>query len=191
VNGDGYDDIVIGAEYTSNGGTDRGSAFVYYGSPFGLVSGFPQEFDDPDNEDTAYFGASVGCAGDINGDGYDDIVIGAPGTNNNGTDRGSAFVYYGAASGLSTSSPLELDGPDAQDNSWFGFATATAGDINGDGFDELVVGAPHTSNAATWDGSAFVYDGSASGLVTGSPIELDDPDGESYNMFGCIQEGDD
>jgi hypothetical protein len=55
----------------------------------------------------------------------------------------------------------------------------------------VVFGAPHTPNSTTWDGSAFVYNGSAAGLVTASPIELDDPDGENYNMFGCIQEGDD
>jgi hypothetical protein len=191
VNGDGYDDIVIGAHNTNNGGSGRGSAFLYYGSASGLVAASPLELDDPDNQDSAFFGSSVAGAGDVNGDGYDDIVIGAPGTNNNGSSRGSAFVYNGSASGLSTASPLELEDPDDEDDSEFGFATASAGDVNGDGYGEVVVGAPHTSNGGTWRGSAFVYNGSASGLITASPMELDDPDNQDYAMFGCIQEGDD
>ncbi len=189
VNGDGYDDIVIGAYGTGNEGTYRGSAFVYYGSAAGLITASPVELDDPDDEDSAYFGWSVASAGDVNGDGYDDIVIGAPKTDNGGLDWGSAFVYYGSASGLTTASQVELDDPDNESYAYFGWSVASAGDVNGDGYDDMVSGAPGTDNDGISTGSAFVYYGTTSGLTTTSPTELKDPDNESYAYFGTIDKG--
>src|SRR6185503_10773183 len=99
VNGDGYDDLIVGAYTYDNGQTDEGRAYAYYGSPSGPST--TANWTAEANQGSAYFGISVAGAGDLNGDGYDDVVVGAPGYTNGQSSEGRAFVYYGSASGLS------------------------------------------------------------------------------------------
>ncbi len=163
VNGDGYDDVVVGAYLFNAGWTDNGAAWVYHGSPSGLESthawmatgGFTQD----------YFGRAASTAGDVNGDGYADVIVGAPGYDDLNTNQGAGYVYHGSASGLGaapwwTASPLFDDGAE------FGTAVATAGDVNGDGYADVVIGAPGFSNPG--GGDAFVYTGSATGVRSSS-----------------------
>ena len=82
----------------------------------------------------------MATAGDVNGDGYSDVIIGATGYDNGQTDEGRAFVYLGAPSGLSLASAWTADG--GQDDDRFGYRVATAGDVNGDGYADVIVGAP-------------------------------------------------
>ena len=112
----------------------------------------------------ANFGWSVGPAGDVNGDGYADVIVGAPGYENGETAEGRAFVYYGSATGLSTTADWTAESDQAL--AIFGSSVATAGDVNGDGYDDVIVGAPGYSNGETAEGRAFVYHGSALGLST-------------------------
>lgn len=184
VNGDGYDDVLVGAYSMDNTGTNRGSAFLYYGSAGGLVTGTYEELQDPDSEDSAFFGDYVSSAGDVNGDGYEDILIGAPGTDNTGTNRGSAFLYYGSAGGLITGTYEEIDEPDGEDNASFGMGVAPLGDVDGDGYDDIIVGAANKNNGGSDRGSAFIYYGSSTGLVTASFDELENPDSEDNARFG-------
>jgi len=114
------------------------------------------------NQGDAYFGNSVDTAGDVNGDGYSDVIVGAPYYDNGETDEGRAFVYYGSASGLSAASDWTAESNQAY--SEFGNAIATAGDVNGDGYSDVIVGAPLYDNGETNEGGAYVYYGSASGL---------------------------
>jgi len=102
------------------------------------------------------FGTSVATAGDLNGDGYSDVVVGAPG---NASDTGKAYLYLGGASGLSASASWTAVGEAAGDR--FGASVATAGDVNGDGYSDVVVGA-HSHSSYT--GKAYLYLGGASGL---------------------------
>ena len=98
----------------------------------------------------------MASAGDVNGDGFDDLVVGAKGVQ---TERGRAYVYLGGQSGLSPT-PVVLAGPGGVQGS-FGISAASAGDVNGDGFGDLVVGAKGVEDGA---GSAYVYFGSAGGI---------------------------
>jgi FG-GAP repeat protein len=75
VNGDGYDDALLGAYYYDDGETDEGRAFLYLGSAAGLVA--DPAWTAESNQARAYFGGSVASAGDVNGDGYDDALVGA------------------------------------------------------------------------------------------------------------------
>src|SRR5207244_3966598 len=111
----------------------------------------------------AHFGVSVATAGDVNGDGFTDVIVGADLYDNGETDEGRAFVYHGSVSGLLASPAwtAESDQPGAQ----FGVSVATAGDVNGDGFSDVIVGAFLFDNGETDEGRAFVYRGSASGLA--------------------------
>ncbi|WP_168210865.1 Ig-like domain-containing protein [Persicimonas caeni] len=158
VNGDGFDDIIVGAPYYGN--DNEGRAFVYHGSAGGLSTSADWTADGLFNN--TFFGSSVSSAGDVNGDGEDDVIIGGPGYTLGEDDEGSAFVYLGSPSGLATSSywNVELDKVDAQ----FGNAVSSAGDVNGDGYDDIIVGAHTYSNGETREGRAYVFHGSALGL---------------------------
>ncbi|MBK9226721.1 MAG: FG-GAP repeat protein [Ignavibacteria bacterium] len=86
------------------------------------------------------FGYSVSTAGDVNGDGYSDVIIGAYGFTNSQSGEGAAFVYHGSASGLSLTSNWNAEGN--QVNANFGYSVTSAGDVNGDGYSDVIVGAP-------------------------------------------------
>jgi hypothetical protein len=114
--------------------------------------------------DQAYasFGASVGTAGDVNGDSYIDVVVGAYLYDNGQSNEGRAFVYSGSAGGLSATPDWTAESDQA--NASFGYSVGTAGDVNGDGYADVIVGAPDYDNGQNAEGRAFVYHGSATGL---------------------------
>ena len=160
INGDGFSDVIIGANEYDNGSTGEGAAFVYLGSAAGMssVAGWSAE----GNQAFAYFGSSVSTAGDVNGDGYSDVIVGAPSFDNGQSREGSAFVYHGSASGLSAFSNWSAEGN--QIEAYFGNSVSSAGDVNGDGYSDVIVGADNFANEQVSEGAAFVYLGSASGL---------------------------
>jgi len=174
VNWDGYSDVIVGAPFYYNGQTDEGRVYVYHGSGAGLSAapGWTAESDQAD----AGFGLSVATAGDVNGDGYGDVVVGAPYYANGQTDEGRACVYHGSAAGLSTAPGWTAESDQAE--AGFGFSAATAGDVNGDGYGDVIVGAPYYDNGQSNEGRACVYHGSAAGLsaAPGWTAESEQPD---------------
>ena len=97
MNGDGYSDVIIGATQFDNGETDEGRAWVYLGSPSGLLT-TPAWTAEPDVAN-ALFGYSVASAGDVNGDGLSDVIVGAHDYEDGERSEGAAFVYLGVGSG--------------------------------------------------------------------------------------------
>jgi hypothetical protein len=160
VNGDGYSDVIVGAYRYDNGQTDEGKAFVYHGSSPGLYTF--RSWGHASNQDSAYFGSSVSSAGDVNGDGHSDVIVGAPGYDNGQTDEGAAFVYHGNQTCLSLDAAWSAEAN--QDSAYFGWSVSTAGDVNNDGYSDVIVGAPEYDNGETNEGAAFVYYGNSSGL---------------------------
>ncbi|MEO0216562.1 MAG: FG-GAP-like repeat-containing protein [candidate division WOR-3 bacterium] len=186
VNGDGYSDVIIGIPEFDNNETDEGRAYVYHGSASGL-STLPTWSAEP-NVSNASFGRSVATAGDINGDGYADVIVGAPLYTNGQGDEGAAFVYHGSASGLSTA-PMWTNEAN-QNNAYFGFSVSTAGDVNGDGYADVIVGAPFYTNGQDYEGAAFVYHGSASGLSTTPMWTNESNQNNAYFGFSVSTAGD-
>ena len=155
INGDGYCDVIVGAPVYDNGHNAEGKAFVYHGSAAGL-SANPAWTAEGD-QDHACFGYSVGTAGDINGDGYCDVIVGAKGYDNEHTGEGAVFVYYGSLAGLSAVPIWTAEG--GRYLADFGNSVATAGDVNGDGLSDVIVGAAFYSNFQMYEGAAFVFYG--------------------------------
>jgi hypothetical protein len=177
VNGDGFSDVMVGAETYSNGQLWAGRAFVYEGSPLGLAAAPAWTAEGDYNYE--FFGLSVATAGDVNGDGYSDVIVGAYGYTNGQSFEGGAFVYLGSATGLGAT-PAWI-GESDQFNAESGVSVATAGDVNGDGFSDVIVGAVNYDNGQTDEGRAFVYHGSGAGLATTATWT---GVGHDYTIFG-------
>src|SRR6185503_1512288 len=119
--------------------------------------------DYPGHQFRGFFGESLAPAGDINGDGYQDVIIGEDGFSNGQFREGRALLHLGSASGLSPSPAWTAEGGQPLAN--FGFSVASAGDVNGDGLGDLIVGAPSAHDGLiAGAGSASVFLGSPGGL---------------------------
>ncbi|MEM9222073.1 MAG: hypothetical protein AAGB11_06675 [Pseudomonadota bacterium] len=196
VNGDGIDDVAIGAwGVDANGDADAGEAYVVFGS-----SSLPASTDLSALNGSAGFrvngltaddfaGISVSGAGDVNGDGIADFIVGASGA-------GTAHVIFGkntsftADLDLSTingTTGFSIDGGSV--GAGLGKSVASAGDVNGDGIDDLVVGAPNaTVDGAVEAGAAFIVFGSSSGFQ--ATVEGSDLDGTNGFYIGGLNASD-
>ena len=146
VNGDGFDDFIVGAPLDSNNLSTSGSAQVFSGSDGSVLYTFNGD-SIADN-----FGTSVSGAGDVNGDGFDDFIVGTE------PDPNLRLDYVKVFSGINGSVLYTFFSDSTGDD--FGFSVSGAGDVNGDGFDDLIVGAPNDDNNGVSSGSARVFSGS-------------------------------
>ncbi len=180
INGDGYCDIIVGAPLFDNGQTDEGRVIVYYGGSLGMQSA--NVWIAEINQAGAHFGASVAGGGDFNGDGYADIIIGAPLYTNGQVNEGGMFVYLGTASGPSVNSSFTAESD--QVSASYGACVANLGDINGDGYSDIGVGAPLFDNGNVDEGRAYVYAGHFNGLSSSPTETLQGP--IEYGQFGVV-----
>jgi hypothetical protein len=148
LNGDGYDDLAIGDPSSEVGGTQSGSAYVYFGGASPDTSADWGASGGPYNS----FGYSVDGAGDMNGDGYGDLVVGVP---RGGLGGGAVQVYHG---GPVFDALVDWKAEGDVVYRHLGVSVAGAGDLNGDGYDDLVTGADGFSTAHLV-GMAYVYFG--------------------------------
>ena len=159
VNGDGYGDVIVGAWTYSNGQTQEGRSYAYHGSASGLNS--TAQWTVESDQANADFGISVSSAGDVNGDGFSDVIVGAW-RGGNQSQEGRIYVYHGSATGLSAMADWTAESD--QVNARLGISVATAGDVNGDGYSDVIAAALYYSNGQLDEGRAFVYHGSPAGL---------------------------
>ena len=189
VNGDGFDDLMIGARGADPGIDREGESYVVFGNN----SGFAPSLDRADLNGTNGFvllgadptdraGNSVSNAGDVNGDGIDDLIIGANGADPGNPERpfaGESYVVFGNTNGfpasvnladLNGSDGFVINGIDAFDSS--GFAVSGAGDVNGDGIADLIIGAYGADLESVEEGEAYVLFGNAVPKALGSQSML-------------------
>ena len=159
INGDGYSDVVSGARLYGNGQLYEGAIFIYLGGAAGLQL-TPQKIES--GQVDARMGHSVATAGDVNGDGFSDVVVGSYLYDSGSANEGVAFIYHGSASGLNAVPATTLQSNQAE--AWFGWSVASAGDVNGDGYADVIVGGIHYDNGQNNEGAAFVFHGSVSGV---------------------------
>ena len=166
MNGDGHGDVIVGANRYDNGQDDEGRAFAYNGSAAGLAT--TPAWTTESDQAFAFFGNSVSAAGDVNGDGFSEVIVGASSYDNGETDEGRALVYHGSAGTLATTATWTAEGN--QVGSQFGISVATAGDVNGDGYSDIIVYVSGYDNGQTDEGRALVYHGSATGPSASSSV---------------------
>jgi hypothetical protein len=190
VNGDGFDDVLVGAPFYDNGQSNEGAVFLYFGSNQGL--GWLPLWWAEGNQANAYLGESVASAGDVNGDGLCDVIAGAAGYLVGGDDVGAAFVWESAEGGIPYGNPSNADWSfiGDQDHSLLGCAVDGAGDVNGDGYSDVIVGAYLYDHGTENEGGVWVFHGSESGLATTHSWFHDTNHGGSGYGFSVAGAGD-
>jgi hypothetical protein len=194
--GDGYSDVAVGAAWLDvNSGfpffttyTDAGGVYVYRGGSGGLSTS--PAWSDVMHQTDARFGSSLAGSGDVDGLGCSSLIVGAPGYDVPAgpfftVDTGRLQQYRGRPSGPLLQFQVAIDGPDA--NGGFGSSVAHAGDVNGDGFADAIVGAPFSSGTLGGQGRALVYAGGVAGLST-SPL-WSQYGYEAFGSFGSAVSG--
>jgi len=167
-NGDGLADLAIGAPLDFG---DSGAVHVFYGRAEGLGRVSDQVLAGTDGP-MPRFGASLAGGGDLNGDGYHDLVVGAP----RALAAGRVYVFYGGPQGLPMQASATLSAPGVAD-ALFGGAVAHLGDLDGDGDGDLLVGA---ENAAMFTGRVMVFQGDVSGVARTPTLTLSYPGGGQF-----------
>ncbi len=177
VNGDGYSDVIVGARGNNSA---IGKSYIFLGSPTigGSVTATNADVKMTGEAASDNFGRSVSTAGDVNGDGYSDVIVGAYFNDAGGIDAGRSYIYYGGLS-MDNIADVTMSGETSSDQ--FGYSVSTAGDMNGDGYDDFIVGAIFNDINGSNSGRAYLYLNS----LTGSDITDDFFTGEAANnLFG-------
>ena len=181
LDGDGVPDLAAGANGDSNGGEGRGAVHVMFMNGNGTVKGTVEINDSTANgpvlSDEDYFGASVAAIGDLDGDGVQDLVVGAWGNYNGGPGRGAVHVMFmngnGTVKGTVEINDSTANGPVLSDEDYFGISVAAIGDLDGDGVQDLAVGADGDDNGGTDHGAVHVMFMNRDGSVKDT-VEIND-----------------
>ena len=181
LDGNGYDDLAVGATLDDNGGSNRGAVHILFMDANGAVKSAVEINDSTTNGPTLangyWFGRSVENIGDLDGDGVNDLAVGANLDSDAGTKRGAVHILFMNADG-SVKSTVEIDddttnGPVLSDSDRFGGSVENIGDLDGDGVNDLAVGAKNDDDAGTDRGAVHILFMNADGSVK-STVEIDD-----------------
>ena len=197
INGDGLADLIVGATGSIFGESD-GEAYVIFGSRKLTDINIANKGNIPANQGFKIFGGgikilgySVSGTGDINGDGFDDLVVGAAGNYTNQVP-GVAYVVFGSAQAkildlgnLNGKNGFKFTSVDK--GNAFGGSVSNVGDMNGDGYDEIIAGSIFTDKGATNTGASYVLFGKKDGFANITTAELNGKNG--FEIPGVVASG--
>ena len=187
VDGDGYDDMLIGVPSADQLQSQDGKSYLIYGQQGGWASNVPLAFAGASFVGSAAgdeSGSSVDLMGDVDGDGLADLFIGAGGSDEGYGAGGQSYLFFGDAAGWAMNTDLtaadqSFTGEVSDD--WSGDPAVNAGDVNGDGYDDLLIGAYNNDYAGTTAGQVYLTFGKS----------RDDLDGDGFNLWdGDCDDGD-
>ena len=194
INGDGFPDLIAGLPSFTAGQTREGVARLYLGTANGITSTFQQL---EANQADAQFGFSVAGVGDLNNDGFDDVAIGSPMHDGTQIDQGALYIYLGSVSGLQTNPIRMIEGTNA--GARLGASVSAAGDLNNDGFADLVTGVPgftgNLQNRPTATAGANILGairallGAAADAIRDNPTLITVPAPQADSGFGMSVSG--
>jgi signal transduction histidine kinase len=178
VDGDGCGDLLVGAPYAERDDLDEGLVFLYHGSRQGLEAVPRRVFEG--NRTTALLGWGLAGVGDLNRDGFADVVLGAPQLELKAQDQGGIAVFLGAKRGLQPAAHWSFVGTGGL---FVGKNLYGAGDVNGDGYADLLAGEKSPVAASTQPARAVVWPGGAGGLAGSAHWRLEKPLGARLAQF--------
>jgi hypothetical protein len=192
VNADGFDDIIVGAYRHNDGGNYAGAAYVLSGplTTSGYLSSGLAELVGENPIDWA--GGSVSGAGDVNGDGFSDILVGASGDDTRGATSGAVYLLYGPVAGYLdlSAADVKLLGEAPEDLA--GYSVRGAGDVNADGLADILIGAAFGSAAGAYSGAAYLLNGpvTADAVLSSADARLVGEDAQDFAGWSVSGAGD-
>ena len=172
VNNDGHDDVIVGTGRENGVATEDGSAHIFSGADGSLL----RSLFSPNPESNGNFGEAVAGAGDLNGDGHAEVLVGAWSEDGGATSSGRAYVFNGADGSVLFS----LVSPNPESGGRFGETVSSVPDANGDGIPDLLIAANNEDAAASGDGRAYLFSGADGSLL----LTLESPSPVNNGWFG-------
>ncbi|MEM6830990.1 MAG: putative Ig domain-containing protein, partial [Bacteroidota bacterium] len=210
INGDDISDLIIGASRTRQAGRGTGTTYVVFGKNTSVDGDFPASLPLADLDGTngfellgdsegGYAGGSVSSAGDVNGDGHTDLIVGASGLDDNANRAGGAYVVFGKDAAVDGNFPASMDLSALDGSNGFkllgeenydgaGGSVSGAGDVNGDGFDDLIIGADGFDVGERSTGSVFVIFGKNTAVAGDFPATFQLVSVDGTNGFELVGE---
>jgi len=176
VDGDGLDDLAIGAYRNDEGGNVAGQVYLVFGRTSGWIAGQSLGTADASfigDSEVEYAGSAVAGAGDLNGDGLDDLAIGAHGSSDGEEEGGEVYLVFGRTSGWTMDTSLafaDVSYTGEQEYADLGYTLAGGADVNGDGYDDLLVSASSDDEGGQGAGKVYLLLGRASGWPAAASI---------------------
>lgn len=163
INRDGYDDIIVGAHGADGAGTGSGVAYIVFGPLDAELS--LADADVRLEGEAAYDAAGISVAGigDINRDGYPDVAVGAYGNDSGTLDAGAAYIFRGPLLGNRNLASADAILVGESPEEWVGYRVAGGGDVDGDGYADVLIGAPGAARAGENSGAAYFFRGPLAG----------------------------
>ncbi|MHC4781369.1 MAG: integrin alpha, partial [Planctomycetota bacterium] len=180
INGDGWLDFAVGAPFATSG-EGKGAIYIFNGRP--NIGSIVADQIIPGTMGKSYFGLSIRLAGDVNNDGFSDLIISTP-EDDSGPNlkAGKVELFLGNEKGIGTTPKVVVKGE--SDEALFGYTISFLGDINRDGYDDVAIGAPsHSSDGKAERGKFYVFLGDKNGFrKSPSVVETGDDAGDHMSM---------